>query len=146
MIKAYCDSSFDDKRGIAGIGIIIENGSKRKLFSTWTQARSNNEAELFAIHLASILTSGNGTIYTDSQVAIDYIKRGVKDKPRTNEQFIRHKYCEYWAYQIRRRGIQLEKIKAHQRVFQTHSIGNRFADLAANEGRAKFYEHNSYVR
>ena len=146
MIKAYCDSSFDDKCGIAGIGIIIDNGIKRKLFSVWMQARSNNEAELFAIHLASILTAGEGIIYTDSQVAIDYVERGVKDKPRNHEQFIRHKCCEYWAYQIKRRGIQLEKIKAHQRVFQTHSIGNRFADLAANEGRAKFYERNLYSR
>ena len=139
MIKAYCDSSFDDKRGIAGIGIIIENGSKRKLFSTWTQARSNNEAELFAIHLASILSEGKGVIYTDSQTALAYIKGEIKDKPRSRQQYINHKHCEYWAYQLRRRGIIPEKIKAHQKNYQLHSFGNRLADLLANEGRAKFY-------
>lgn len=139
-IKAYCDSSFDEKRGIAGIGIVIDNGSKRRVVSNWIKAHSNNEGELFAIHLASILTEGKGTIYTDSQVAISYIKGEIKDKPRTREQFIRHKHCEFWAYQIRQRGIIPEKIKAHRKVYQTHSMGNRLADLLANEGRAKFYE------
>lgn len=139
-MKAYCDSSYDEKRGIAGIGIVIDNGSKRRVVSNWIKAQSNNEAELFAIHLASILTEGKGEIYTDSQVAISYIKGEIKDKPRTKEQYIRHKHCEFWAYQIRKRGIMPEKIKAHQNKFQTHSIGNRMADLLANEGRAKFYE------
>jgi len=87
-----------------------------------------------------ILTEGKGTIFTDSQTAIAYIEREIKDKPRTHEQFIRHKHCEYWACQIRNRGVHPQKIKAHQKVLQTHSIANRFADLAANEGRAKFYE------
>lgn len=140
MIKAYTDSSYDEKRKIAGIGIVIEKGQKRKITSTWIKAQSNNEAELFAIHLASILTEGKGVIYTDSQTAISYIKGEIKDKPRTKEQYIRHKHCEFLAYQIRRRGIMPEKIKAHQHKFQTHSMGNRMADLLANEGRAKFYE------
>lgn len=140
MIKCYTDSSFDEKKGIAGVGVVIENGSKRRVVSNWIKAQSNNEAELFAIHLASILTEGKGVIYTDSQVAISYIKGEIKDKPRTREQYIRHKHCEFWAYQIRKRGIMPEKIKAHQHNFQTHSMGNRMADLLANEGRAKFYE------
>ncbi len=140
MIKAYCDSSFDEKLGIAGVGIIIDDGNKRRLVSNWISARSNNEAELFAIYLASILTEGQGVIYTDSQTAISYIETDIKDKPRNKEQFIRHKYCEYWAFKLRRRGVHPQKIKAHQHVFQTHSMGNRFADLAANEGRAKYYE------
>ena len=139
-IKAYCDSSFDDKRGVAGIGVVVEDGLKRRVYSTYTKAHSNNEGELFAIHLASILTEGKGVIYTDSQTAISYINGEIKDKPRTKEQFIRHKHCEFLAYQIRKRGVVVEKIKAHQRVYQTHSIGNRLADLLANEGRAKFYE------
>ena len=139
-MKSYCDSSYDEKRGIAGIGVVIEDGSKRRVVSTWIEAHSNNEGELFAIHLASILTEGKGEIYTDSQVAISYIKDEIKDKPRTKDQFIRHKHCEYWAYQIRKRGIIPQKIKAHQHNFQTHSMGNRMADLLASEGRAKFYE------
>ena len=139
MIKAYCDSSFDEKRGIAGIGVIVEDGSKRRMVSNWIRARSNNEAELFAIYLADILTEGRGTIFTDSQTAISYVEHDIKEKPRTREQFIRHKYCEYWAKQIKRRGIATEKIKAHQKGFDVHSMGNRIADLLANEGRAKFY-------
>lgn len=144
-IKAYCDSSFDEKRKIAGIGIVVDDGSKRRIVSNWIKAQSNNEAELFAIHLASILTDCKGVIYTDSQTAINYIKGEIKDKPRTKEQFIRHKHCEYWAYQIRKIGIIPEKIKAHTHNFQTHYLGNRLADLLAQEGRAKYYEQNKII-
>lgn len=83
MIKAYTDASFDEKRGIAGIGVVIKDGLKERVFSVWTKARAVNDAELFAIHLASILTEGKGIIYTDSQTAISYINGEIKDKPRT---------------------------------------------------------------
>lgn len=143
MMKVYCDSSFDDRRGIAGIGVTIVDGEKRRTYSSWIRARSNNEGELFAIHLASILSEGRGIIYTDSQCALTYISGLVQDKPRTREQYLNHKHCEYWAKQIRRRGVSAEKIKAHQKTFQVHSIGNRMADLLANEGRAKYYAQRS---
>jgi len=139
MMKVYCDSSYDERNNVAGIGITIENGQKRRTYSTWIKAHSNNEGELFAIHLASILSEGKGVIYTDSQTALAYIKGEIKDKPRSRQQYINHKHCEYWAYQLRRRGIIPEKIKAHQKNYQLHSFGNRLADLLANEGRAKFY-------
>ena len=138
-MKTYCDSSFDEHKGVAGIGVTVIDGEKRRTYSAWIKANSNNEAELFAIHLASILCEGKGIIYTDSQCALNYIRGDVKDKPRTREQYINHKYCEYWAKQIQRRGIAAEKIKAHQKGFDVHSMGNRIADLLANEGRAKFY-------
>lgn len=139
-MKIYTDASFDEKRGIAGIGILIRNGMKERTYSVWMKARTNNEAELFAIHLAAILSEGKGTIYTDSQTAISYIKNEIKDKPRTPEQYINHKHCEFWAYQIRRRKeLVIEKIKAHENKFQLGCIGNRRADLLAQEGRAKFY-------
>ncbi|MBQ9731866.1 MAG: hypothetical protein IJV97_02110 [Alphaproteobacteria bacterium] len=141
-MQVYCDSSFDEKRQIAGIGITIIDGQKRRTFSNWIKARTNNEGELFAIYLASILSEGKGIIYTDSQVAMSYVDNGIKDKPRTKEQFINHKCCEYWAYKIRKQNVILEKIKAHQKVFQLHPMGNRMADLLANEGRAKFYERD----
>ena len=140
MIKAYTDASFDEKRGIAGIGVVIKDGLKERVFSVWTKARAVNDAELFAIHLASILTEGKGVIYTDSQTAISYINGEIKDKPRTREQYLNHKQCEFWAYQIRRRGVAVEKIKAHQHNMQVHSLGNRMADLLAQTGRGKFYE------
>ena len=125
-MKAYCDSSYDDKRKIAGVGVVIEDGSKRRVVSNWIKAQSNNEAELFAIHLASILTEGKGEIYTDSQTAIGYIKGEIKDKPRTKEQYIRHKHCEFWAYQIRNRNINVTKIKAHQ-----HKLRSAFSSPEA---------------
>lgn len=140
MIKCWVDSSFDDKRGIVGLGIVIQDGNKRRTYSNWVRARSNNAGELIAIHVGSILTEGKGIIYTDSQNAINYINKQIKDKPRTQSQYLNHKECEYWACQIRRRGIKVEKIKAHQHNFQTHSIGNRLSDLLSKEGRGKFYE------
>jgi len=143
QMKVYCDSSFDEKTKIAGIGITIIDGQKRRTFSNWIKARTNNEGELFAIYLASILSEGKGIIYTDSQVAMLYVNNVIKDKPRTKEQFLNHKYCEYWAYKIRKQGVSLEKIKAHQHVFQIHPMGNRMADLLANEGRAKYYAQRS---
>ena len=142
MIKAYCDSSFDERLNVAGIGVVIREGEKERVYSTWTKCCSNNEGELFAIHLAGILTEGRGIIYTDSQTAISYIKSEIKDKPRTHEQYIRHKHCEYWARQIRCRNIQVEKIKGHEKKFQSHCMGNRLADLLAQAGRGKFYEKN----
>ena len=139
-MKIYTDASIDDRNQIAGIGIIIQDGLQRKVFSTWMRARTINEAELFAIHLALILSEGKGTIYTDSQTAISYIKDEIKDKPRNLQQYINHKHCEYWAKQIRNRGIYPEKIKGHQKVFQVHAYGNKMADVLAGEGRAKYYE------
>lgn len=149
-MKAYCDSSYDERKKTAGIGIVVEDGNKRRTYSNWFPARSNNEGELFAIYVATILLNGRGTIYSDSQTAISYIKGEInEDKPRGREQWLNHKYCKFWAYKIRKTLARdengqylgsIEKIKAHQHNYQTHSIGNRLADLLAKEGRAKFYE------
>jgi ribonuclease HI len=138
-MKAYCDSSFDERNGVAGIGVTVIDGQKRRVYSNWIRARTNNEAELFAIHLASIIAGADAEIYSDSQTAISYIENNVGDKPRTREQYLNHKHCEFWAAQIRRRGVKAIKIKAHEKKFEVHSIGNRLADLLANEGRAKYY-------
>lgn len=139
-MKAYVDASFDDKRKIAGVGIFIKDGQKERVFSVWTRAKAINDAELFAIHLASILLQGQGVIYTDSQTAISYINNQIKDKPRTHEQYLNHMQCRYWAKQISRRGIQVEKIKGHVKNFNKHFIGNNLADLLAKGGRSQFYE------
>ena len=136
------DASYDDKKGIAGIGILVSKGQRRDLISNWCEAKSVNEAELKAIYLGCILAGGEPCeIVTDSQTALQYILHGVKDKPRTQEQYIRHKHCEFWAYKIRKfKNITFAKVKGHQHNFQTQSMGNRLADVLANEGRAKFYE------
>ena len=139
-IIAYADSSFDERMNIAGIGIMIKKGEKERVYSTWIKAQSNNEAELFAVYLAGILTEQQGIIYTDSQTAIAYIAGNIKDKPRTKEQYIRHKHCELIAYKIRKLGLSVDKIKGHRRVYQSHAMGNNIADMLAKAGRAKFYE------
>lgn len=139
-MKVWTDASFDEKLGIAGIGIFIQDGQKQRTFAVNTKSRTINEAELFAIHLGSILSEGKGVIYTDSQTAIQYINNQIMDKPRTQAQWLNHKYCQYWACQIRKRGIQVEKIKGHLNYFQKHQLGNNMADILAKMGRAKFYE------
>lgn len=144
-MKAYCDSSYDEKRRMAGIGIVIQDGNKRRTYSNWVPARSNNEGELFAIYVSAILMNGRGTIYTDSQTALFYLEGKIKDdKERCREQWLNHKKCKFLAYRIhlvmKDTGGKVEKIKAHTHHFQTHSIGNRLADLMAKEGRSKFYE------
>ena len=140
MLTAYVDSSYVEKRKVAGLGILIKDGLKERIYSTYVLAESNNEGELFAIYLAGILTEQKGVIYTDSQTAISYIKREIKDKPRDKEQYIRHKRCELMSYKIRKLGIDIDKIKGHRHVYQSHAMGNNLADMLAKAGRAKFYE------
>lgn len=138
----HTDASYDEKRGIAGIGILVSKGERRDLVSNWCEAKSINEAELKAIYLACILSGGEPCeIVTDSQTALQYIEHGVKDKPRTQEQYIRHKHCEFMAYKIKKfKNITFAKIKGHQHNYKMQSMGNRIADVLASEGRGKFYE------
>jgi ribonuclease HI len=137
----FVDSSFDDKKGIAGIGLYIKNGVKERCISNWIPTDNNNYSEMFGIYIASILMQGKqGTIYTDSQTALAYINNQVSDKPRTQEQYIRHQKMRVLAYKIRRLGCNIQKTKAHEKKFQRNSLGNNLADLLAKNGRAKFYE------
>lgn len=137
----FVDSSFDEKRGIAGVGIYIKNGVKEQCISNWMTVDNNNYSEMFGIYLASILMQGKqGTIYTDSQTALAYINNQVKEKPRTKEQYVKHQRLRLLAYKIRRLGCNIEKVKAHEKKYQKLSLGNNMADLLAKNGRAKFYE------
>lgn len=137
----YTDASFDNKRNIGGCGIVICRGEKRRTISNWGNFYSINEAELFAIYQGSVLSGGEpATIITDSQTALEYIKNNIKDKPRTREQFLRHKRCQFWAYKIRKfKNCTFEKVKAHQKYHQRKNIANNMADLMAKDGLAKFY-------
>lgn len=139
MIRVFVDSSFDDRLGIAGIGIAVYKGESKEVISHYIKASSNNEAEIYACYIGGILAQG-GEVYTDSQTAIDYINQTIREKPRTQTQYIRHKHCEYWAYKARRLGVRPIKIKAHTQYFQTLYTGNRLADIASKDGRSKFYE------
>ena len=98
MIKAFCDSSYDERKGIAGIGVIVQDGQKRRVYSNWIVASSNNEAELFAIHLASILTEGKGVIYSDSQTAISYINNEIKDHQYFDDIYHDKHFSHHFLY------------------------------------------------
>ena len=142
-MRIFVDASYDEKHKIGSWGLIKEHENMwSKPISNFAAFKSINEAELFAIYEACILAGGKPCeIVTDSQTALSYIQGTIKDKPRTQEQYIRHKQCEYWAYQIRRfSNLTFTKQKAHLNNYQRQSLGNRMADLAARDGMAKFYE------
>lgn len=139
MIEAYTDATID-KRGIAGIGIVIIDNDKRKEYALFTKCRTINGAELQAIHLANILTHGQAKIYTDSQVAIFYINNQIKEKPRTHEQYLNHLECKYWAYQIRKSRIEVNKVKAHTGHHNEQAGNNKLADTLAMLGSLKYRE------
>lgn len=139
-MKCYTDASFDERLGIAGLGIVIQDGQHERVYSYFVKAPSNNFAELLAIKLAGVLTEGRATIYTDSQVAIDMIAGRINnEKERTKKGYIAHKRCELLAYEIRAQQLKIEKIKAHTHNFQVHYMGNRMADLLAKRGRGQYY-------
>lgn len=140
MIAAFVDSSYDKNRHVAGIGIVIDDGIKQRNISNWIPAASNNYGEMFAIYTAAVLLNGReGVIYTDSQTAIQYLYHHIKDKPRTNEQYIQHKHLEFLAYKIRKLNIPVEKTQAHIKSFNKKAVCNNMADLLAKYGRSKFY-------
>lgn len=135
----YCDSSFDEKRKIAGIGIVIQEGSQQRMISNWIPCETNNYGELYAVFLATILTEGRATIYTDSQCALGYINKWVKDKPRTEQQYFNHQRMRLLAYKINQYKPNVQKIKAHTGYMKLLEIGNAMADLLSKQGRAKYY-------
>lgn len=137
----FVDSSFDEKQGIAGIGLYIKNGVKERCISNWMHTDNNNYSEMFGVYLACILMNGKeGTIYTDSYTAIAYINDQIRDKPRTREQYFRHQRMRLLAYKIRKLGCNIQKTKAHEHTYQKNAMGNNIADLLAKNGRTKFYE------
>lgn len=139
-MEIFTDASFDEKRGVAGIGLLIRKGAKQTNISNWIPAPDNNYAELWAIYMASILMGGrDGVIYTDSQTALSYIKNEIKEKPRTKEQYERHQRMRLLAYKVRRLNPKVEKVKGHESKYQEKPLSNNMADLLAKFGRSKYY-------
>ena len=136
MIIAYTDANID-KNGVAGIGIVIIENDKRKEYALFTKCRTINAAEIFAIHLASILTHGQALVYTDSQTALSYIRGEIKDKPRTRAQYLNHLECKYWAYQVRKNPVKVLKVKAHTNRRNELAANNKLADTLAMLGALK---------
>ena len=144
---AYTDSSYSDKDGVAGIGVVIDKGVKLSPMSNWIPCLDNNYAELFAIYVAGIMMGGSGVVYTDSQCAIDYLEGKVReDKPRTHQQYIKHQQRKVLAYKIKKLNIEVRKVKAHTRNFKLEELNNNDADIQAKRGLAKFYARKLHER
>ena len=141
MVKVFTDASYDDKRGVCGIGIVIQDGVKQRTISNWCVADSVHYGEMFAIYMAAVLTNGkNATIYTDSAVALAYINGEVKEeRQRNTSQYYLHQQMKVLAYKINKLDVNVEKVKAHANNFKKKSIGNSLADVLAKQGRSKYY-------
>lgn len=139
-MEIFCDCSYDSKNKIAGIGLLIKDGVKQKTVSNWIQAPDNNFGEIWAVYQAAILMGGKeGTIYTDSMTAVQYINNQIKDKPRTREQYENHQRMRLMGYKIRKLGANVEWTKGHVANFKQKSVDNALADALAKQGRSKYY-------
>lgn len=145
-MEIYTDCSFLEKEGIAGIGILINDGQKQRSFSNWILSPSVNYGELFAIYEACVLTGGKpATVYSDSQTALDFIHRRIRLKSReefkNQDQYCLHKQMHVLAYKIRNvnPNIAFEKVKAHRKDYRVGHLNNSMADLLAKRGVSKFF-------
>lgn len=145
MVDIYTDASYDDKRHICGMGIVIQEGVKQRTISNWCIADSVHYGEMFAIYMAAVLANGKKdvTIYTDSAAALAYINEDVKERPRTTQQYYLHQSMKVLAHKINQLGANVQKVKSHCNNFKQKSIGNSLADILAKQGRSKAYEKNS---
>lgn len=151
-ILVYTDASFSEKEKKAGLGVIVQNGSKRSLYSNWTSAKTSNEGELKAIWFACQICLGKEIeIITDSQSALTFLAGEENpDKPRTCEAWENFQRCRFWAakikYDCKLAGtkVTFSKVKAHQKSISSESIcNNRLADDLAKEGLGKFFKNSS---
>lgn len=140
-INAWCDASFDEKRKMAGIGIVVQRGQKERYYSVFIPAPNINYAELYGIYLTGVLMGGErGTIYSDSLTAVSYANNQVNnDRPRTKEQYENHQRMRLLGYQIRKLPITVEWQKGHCKDFQKNAVHNQMVDLLAKNARAKYY-------
>jgi ribonuclease HI len=138
-MRAFSDASYVDSAGVAGIGVVLDKGLKTTIVSNWIPCCDVDYAELFAIYIAGILLGGKGTVYTDSQAAIDYIKGNITDeRPRTKDQYIRYQQKKVLAYKIRKLDLEIIKVKGHSKEFKMIELNNNEADLQARKGVAKY--------
>lgn len=139
-MEIWTDASFDQQKKVAGLGIVIKKGMKEKSYSLWIHADNINIAEIFAIHLACVLSGGEkSTIHTDSMTALAYINKQVREnKPRTREQYINHNKMKFWAYKIRKFNVDVQWTKGHKKGLYMDSLNNNMADLKAKYGLSKY--------
>ena len=57
-MEIWTDASFDQKRKVAGWGVVIKEGMKERTYSNWLPTDNVNLAEIFAIHTACVLAGG----------------------------------------------------------------------------------------
>ena len=141
MVKVFTDASYDDKRGVCGIGIVIQDGVKQRTISNWVYATNVHYGEMFAIYMAAVLCNGkDATIYTDSAVAIAYLNNEVKERPRTTQQYYKHQEMRVLAYKINKLDAKVDKVKAHCNNFKQAALSNSLADILSKMGRSKYYD------
>lgn len=145
MKRIFCDSSFDEKRQVCGIGIYIENGQHHHTISHSIPATDNNIGEIWAVYIAAILSFGAGyTIYTDSITALAYINNQQNEtKERTPTQQRLHNILKTYGHKIRVLRPTVQWTKGHQHKFQEIALGNGMADLLAKYGRARYYTNQN---
>lgn len=137
-MRIYTDCSYDPYSHVCGLGLYIEDGVVTRTISTRINADNNNYGELFAIYLAAILSHGKDcTIYTDSQIAMSFVKGNVKCNAETVDSYERFQRLRLLGYKIRQLKPVLAWVRGHQKDLNSHSIGNQLADLLAKQGRIK---------
>lgn len=140
-VRIFCDSSFDEKRNVCGIGIYIENGQHHHTINHWIPATDNNIGEIWAVYIAALLSFGKEcTIYTDSMSALSYINnRQNESRERNQTQERLHRIMKTYGNKIRALNPNIVWTKGHQHKIQEIALGNGMADLLAKYGRTKYY-------
>ena len=151
-IQVYTDASYSEKDKIAGVGVVVQKGTKRVLYSNYFSAKTSNEGELKAIWFACQICLGKEIeLHTDSQSALTFLAGEENpDRPRSREAWENFQTCRFWAkkihYDARLAGTKVTffKVKAHQKNYSSEPIcNNRLADDLAREGLGKFYKNRT---
>ncbi|MDD5318018.1 MAG: ribonuclease HI family protein [Candidatus ainarchaeum sp.] len=119
-ITAYCDGASRGNPGEAALGVIIADSAGKTLLERRERIgkKTNNEAEYIAIaralELASAYSTGNVTVYSDSEVAVRQLKGEYKVKsknllPLVKAVMAREKKFEKVTYEHHPREARLAK-------------------------------------
>lgn len=143
MLRVFTDSSYDNRYGIAGIGCVIIENQKRRVYSNWVKVSNNNIGELYALWFAlNIIQGKDAEIYTDSTTALSYIADEIKEKPLTPQRLKNRIELKKWGYRIRQITSPLttfQHVKAHTNFCDEKYQQQSLADALAKEGVKKFF-------
>lgn len=132
-MEIFCDCSYNEKKKVAGIGLLIKEDGEEIRLSNWIPAEDNNFGEMWAVYQAAIIMGGRkGTIYTDSQTALSFIRGKKKMKPMTHRQYLNYQRLRLLGYKIRRLHPNVKWVKGHSSCRE-----NNVADILARAGAEK---------